>query len=345
MTRTDSSARGTACRSKTPQERQADLEATLAKLHDGVDSLRSSAGWRAWLQFAAQMPAYSLNNQLLIVAQRPASSAVASYSAWKSLGRQVRRGESGIRILAPNTRRVHGESEEAIGHGQAPALDNVTEPSRHIVTGFRVVSVFDVAQTNGDPLPEPQRPALLEGEAPRGLWEALAQQVTQAGFGLSRAVDASTIGGANGVTDFEAQTVTVRSDVSDAQAVKTLAHELGHVLLHDPTVGGTRAMPCRDVKEVEAESVAFLVTAHAGLDSSDYTFGYVAGWAASQKPNVLSDTATRIMTAARSITTRIDERRLDRPGTSVDAPSPTKSVASTTRVGIQASQSLSVYVA
>jgi antirestriction protein ArdC len=291
------------------------------------------------------MPAYSLSNQLLIVAQRPASSAVASYSAWKSLGRQVRRGESGIRILAPNTRRVHGESEEALGHGQAPAPDIVAEPSRHIVTGFRVVSVFDVAQTDGDPLPEPQRPALLEGEAPWGLWDALAQQVTQAGFGLSRAADAPTIGGANGVTDFGARTVTVRSDVSDAQAVKTLAHELGHVRLHDPTVDGTWAMPCRDVKEVEAESVAFLVTAHAGLDSSDYTFGYVAGWAASQKPDVLSGVATRILTAARSITARIDERRLDRLEISVDATSPTAAFTSSTQVGIQASPSLNAYVA
>lgn len=294
--------------SRTPEQRQADLVATLATLQAGVASLRTSDGWRAWLDFAAHMPAYSLNNQLLIVAQRPTASAVASYTAWKSLGRQVRRGESGIRILSPTTRRTTTDAGVDADDNPASKPDDadVRERSRRVLTGFRTAAVFDVAQTDGDPLPEPQRPALLQGHAPEGLWYALAQQVATANFRLTRVADAAAIGGANGVTDFGARTVQVRQDVSEAQAVKTLAHELGHVMLHDPATDPTRSMPCREVKEVEAESVAYLVTAHSGLDSSKYTFGYIAGWSAGTTTEEITTVASRVLATARSITERLD---------------------------------------
>ena len=345
MTPTDAHPRSVAHAPKTAEERQADLEATLTRLQDGVESLRSSDGWRAWLEFASRMPSYSLNNQLLIVAQRPNASAVAGYTAWKAVGRQVRRGETGIRILAPSTRRVHLEGDDSTGPGQATAAGDVREASRRIVTGFRVVFVFDAAQTDGDPLPEPQRPLLLAGQAPQGLWDALADQVSRAGFALGRVADASVIGGANGVTDFAARTVKVRADVTDAQAVKTLAHELGHVMLHDPAADQAWAMPCRGVKEVEAESVAFLVTAHAGLDSSDYTFGYVAGWAVEEKPEALGGTAARILDVARTITTRIDGQDPVPAGLSAGAPSPAVAVTRAPRIGIPGAQPLGPRVA
>ena len=341
----DAHQRSVARAPKTAEERQAELKATLVRLQDGVESLRSSDGWRAWLEFASRMPVYSLSNQLLIVAQRPAASAVAGYSAWKALGRQVRRGETGIRILAPSTRRVHREGDDTTGPDETTTVVDVREASRRIVTGFRVVSVFDAAQTDGEPLPEPQRPSLLDGHAPQGLWDALAQQVSQAGFALSRAADSCVIGGANGVTDYAARTVKVRADVTDAQAVKTLAHELGHVMLHDPAADAAWAMPCRGVKEVEAESVAFLVTAHAGLDSSDYTFAYVAGWAAGQKPEALGGTAARILDVARTITTRIDGQDPGPGGLSAGAGSPAIAVTRAPRIGIPVARPLGPRVA
>ena len=269
MNATARKVRGGARNSKTPAERQVDLEATLAKLQEGVEALSTSAGWRTWLEFASKMPTYSLNNQLLIAMQRPTASTVAGYSAWQCLGRQVRKGETGIRILAPNSSHLVKDPDQSVKPAEVSAAQDVREASNPIVTGFRVVSVFDVEQTEGDPLPQLQEPKLLEGQAPKGLWDGLARQVTQAGFDLGRVADASLIGWANGVTDYRERMVKVRADVTDAQAVKTLAHELGHVLLHDPKVDPSWAMPCRKVKEVEAESVAYLVTAHAGLDSSD----------------------------------------------------------------------------
>lgn len=288
---------------RTNLERQGDLTSTLERLREGVQSLSTSEGWKAWLQFAAFMPNYSVNNQLLILAQRPTASAVASYTSWKSLGRQVVRGEKGIRILAPTKRAATDLDDEdrlASPAGE-PLRSGHNGPPHRVVTGYRTVSVFDVSQTTGAPLPEPQRPSLLSGDAPPGLWEGLATQVQQAGFHLERVPSAAAIGGANGVTDFGTRTVQVRADVSPAQAAKTLAHELGHVLLHDPAHGASPTGLCRDDKEVEAESVAFIVLAHAGVDTSDYSFGYVAGWATGAQPDAIRAHAQRILDASRTI--------------------------------------------
>ena len=129
----------------------------------------------------------------------------------------------------------------------------------------------DVAQTSGQPLPEPPRPQLLRGQAPEGLWDQLAGVVAAHGYRLERGDCHDT----NGFTDFLTRTVRVRDDVDDAQAVKTLAHEVGHVQLHSPQdFGGKLTGWCRGVAEVEAESFAYLVTTSRGMDTGAYTFPY-----------------------------------------------------------------------
>jgi hypothetical protein len=153
------------------------------------------------------------------------------------------------------------------------------------------------ARTDGDGVQPPERPQLLAGEAPPGLWEALAGQVAAARFTLNRA-DISS--GANGVTNFATRTVTVAVHLSAAQAAKTLAHELGHVLLHDGTeyAGG-----CRGRAEVEAESVAYIVCQAAGLTTAAYSFGYVAAWSSGDTSTVMA-TAERVTACARTILDR-----------------------------------------
>jgi len=141
------------------------------------------------------------------------------------------------------------------------------------VRGFRVVHVFALHQTEGAPLPE-VAPALLTGQAPAGLWNELASQVTGYGYALER----GDCCGANGYTDRTRRVVRVRDDVDDAQALKTLAHELGHLECGHVTDLPTY-LTCRGRCEVEAESVAYVVAAAHGLDASGYTFAYVAGWA------------------------------------------------------------------
>jgi len=338
-------------------ERDAARAAKLEQLHttlaEQVGAIRNGQQWQRWLNVAATFPSYSLNNLLLISAQRPDATAVAGFGAWKALGRQVDKGSKGIAILAPMVRQP---SEAAAGAGEGAGAANEAgaertaggseanaavspagetpgaakgpttgQPAaRRGVGGFKVVHVFDVSQTSGTPLPERPRPVLLAGQAPEGLWDALAAQVQARGFELKRG---DCAGGANGLTHFLDRTVTVRADVDDAQAVKTLAHELGHVLLHDPTGLATVTTPgmaltagdpvltpetvdtspgqCRGRLEVEAESVAYLVASAHGLDTGAYTFAYVAGWACevdgARVDQVVRGTANRVLAAAKVV--------------------------------------------
>ena len=207
---------------------------------------------------------------------------MAGYRCWQSLGRQVRKGERGIAILAPCVYRGRSlndtDAEDAPGRAR-------------ILKGFRAAHVWDVSQTDGEPVPD-VRPELLSGHGPTGLWGALAAQLASAGFELHR----KPCGQANGITDYGARTVTVRPDVDGAQAAKTLAHELAHVLLHD----GIQAVARRDLAEVEAESVAYLVCHSAGLASDDYSLPYVARWSGGDPARVRL-TAERVIATSRRI--------------------------------------------
>lgn len=243
------------------------LDQLHTMLADQVRQVESSHGWQAWLRFASSFHTYSFSNTLLIYAQRRNATAVAGYRGWQARGRQVRRGETAIRILGPVTRRV----ELLDTHGR-PVLDDHGQPHTQTqMLGVKPVSVWDVSQTEGDPLPEPPRPVLLRGEAPPGLWDSLTQLIQGEGFTVTR----GDCGGANGITMFDRREVRVRDDVDDLMACKTLCHEAAHVLLHADTTG----FECRGVREVEAESVSYLTLASHQADSSQYTFTYVTGWA------------------------------------------------------------------
>ncbi len=302
-------------RERTPEQqadaaaaRQERLEDLHRQLADGVAALRDGEAWRGWLDVATRFHHYSFGNQLLIAAQKPDATLVAGYGAWNALGRQVRKGEKALWVLAPVTGRGQGPDRDGVvdanqldpmtGTPAVPSPGAVTRAGR-AVRGFTSVAVFDVSQTDGDPLPTPPRPQLLAGQAPPGLWDALTDVITDSGLTVDRSPDAESIGGANGVTDYVTRTVTVRADVDAAQAAKTLAHEAGHVLLHNPQNRG-EGPACRDLIEVEAESVAYLVAAHHGLDTSGYTFAYIAGWAC-RDDDAVTNTARRVLDAARTL--------------------------------------------
>jgi antirestriction protein ArdC len=256
-------------RDQAEAARQATLETMHTQLAEKVGSLDSLQAWGSWLRFANSFHRYSFNNTLLIWAQKPDATMVAGYRAWQAKGRQVRRGETSIKVYGPVTTRE--PKTDPNGH---PIRDADGKPVHEVrIVGVKPVSVFDVSQTEGEALPTPPQASLLTGQAPDGLWNALQSFVEAQGYTVGR----GDCGDANGFTVYETRHVRVREDVDDAQAVKTLAHEAGHVLLHHPEQ--REEFSCRGIVEVEAESVAYMVTAAHGLDASQYTFNYVAGWA------------------------------------------------------------------
>ena len=280
--------------------------ARLAEVHEqltgAVAALSSSAEWQRMLRLAARFHSYSPSNVLLIGAQAPHATRVAGYRAWNSMGRQVRGGEKGIAILAPCMRRTSARDETPREPSESPAEEPPTDELGRALLGFRVVHVFDISQTDGEPFPD-VAPRLLTGEGYGELWAALAAELRQDSFSVTR----GHCGGANGLTDFVTREVRVRDDVEPAQAVKTLAHELGHVQAdHEHRFfDRTRAIPiCRGVAEVEAESIAYLLCSAAGLDTADYSFPYLAGWADGDA-DVLRATATRVISTAAPILERV----------------------------------------
>jgi hypothetical protein len=290
----------------TPEDK---LEALHYQLIEAVADLASSEGWMRMLGAAARFHAYSPSNVLLIAAQRPDATRVAGIRTWNSLGRHVNKGEHGIAILAPcvyPTRPVDDaprtpRADAALGRepqsrpASSPSED---EPAaKRVLRGFKVVHVFDVTQTDGEPLPDVE-PPLLHGDAPDRLWDHLAGLLAADGYRIER----GPCHGANGYTDYTHRIVRVLDDVEPAQAAKTLAHELGHIRAdHEhrfPDYATSRA--CRGQAEVEAESIAYLVTAQAGLNASDYSVPYLAMWSGGEI-DLLRESMTQVINVARAI--------------------------------------------
>lgn len=319
--------------------REAKLDALHERLTGAVEQLVSGEDWARALAFAARFRARSFANTILIFTQHqeayglglvpdPVPSHVAGYRQWQQLGRQVSKGQPGYQILAPVTGRFasatpqNAESWRRLGKGEKPRAG---ETVRTKMVGVRPAYVWDASQTTGEPIPEPPAPRLLEGQAPAGLWEGLAAQVATAGFELRLVADASEILGANGLTDYTNRVVSVREDMDPAAQVKTLAHELGHVLLHGPDAGEAREH--RGIGEVEAESVALMVGAAHGMDTSGYTVPYVSTWAArveGQDPvEVVKATGERVRKTALGILEQLDTTQVGNgtpPGLERDTP-------------------------
>jgi antirestriction protein ArdC len=232
-----------------------------AKLRAGIAELTSSTAWERYLRYQSAFHAYSFGNVVLIAAQRPDATRVAGYRTWQRLGRRVRRGERAIWILAP-VRTSRREPNLPPEDGGASRTSR-----RSDIVCFRAVPVFDIGQTEGSPPPEVVH--RLTGSERSEVYPALCSYADELGYVV---VDAELSGGANGECDFAARTIRVASANAVNQRIKTLAHELAHALLHADERD-------RALAELEAESVAFVVCAAVGLDTSAYSFGYVASWA------------------------------------------------------------------
>ncbi|MHB1500895.1 MAG: ArdC-like ssDNA-binding domain-containing protein [Candidatus Dormibacteria bacterium] len=256
-----------------------DRAEALERLLEGIRELTSSQRWAEWLRFCSRFHRYSFHNQVLILAQRPEATWVAGYRGWQRLGRQVRRGERGIAIFAPCALAGPGPAEQ----------DDLPVP-----TGFRVVRVFDLAQTDGRELPSPLQD--LQDDAVQVQLDPLLALGGRLGFAIEFV---ELRGDRHGDCSHALRRIRLDSRLGRAQMTKTLCHELAHALLHGADFDGDRSLA-----ELEAESVAYVVCHHLGIDSSGYSFGYVASWAGGAEEAVarISAAGARIVgTAARIV--------------------------------------------
>jgi hypothetical protein len=269
------------------------LQAAHDKLQQAVAEIASGEDWQRMLKVSSKFYRYSVNNQLMIFLQRPDATHVAGFNKWKSLNRFVRKGEKGLAIFAPCKYRVESDAANNSAH-LGSASDGFKDGAKKMqIRGFRVVHVFDISQTDGEPIEDLDaiRPKLLDGDAPEGIWDALVAQASAAGFEVVRDQKRNE----NGYCDFFGKKIAVRSDVAPAQALKTLIHELGHALLH-----ASEAPIDRSRQEVEVESVAYLVLQALGASTDNYSFPYVARWAEGDI-EIMKATADRVISCAREI--------------------------------------------
>lgn len=230
-------------------------QAALARIEAGIEAVRDSDRFREYLAFCGRFHKYSFANQMLIWTQKPNAQLVAGFHTWLTLGRHVRKGEKGIMILAPMTHKRKADSQ-----------DDESEEHTHLY--FRPVYVFEVTQTEGDELPSPVEK--LKGDDV-GRWGRLADVACAEGLTVSR--EARPDESANGFYVRTERRIWVSPSLEPLQAVKTLAHELSHHLARH-----NEKQHSRDEAEMVAESSAFVVMAHLGSDSGEYSFGYLASW-------------------------------------------------------------------
>lgn len=289
------------------EKRKAEMKQITEKLEKGVEELFASDKYQKFLDTMAKFPRYSINNNLLILMQKPDATLVQSYTGWKQMGRYVKKGEKGIRILAPTPFKIDREQNKLDEKGQT-ILDKDGEPVKETVqismTGFKPVSTFDLSQTEGEPIPSlgvSELTGSVEGYA--SLIDAI-QKASPAPIEFK-----DTGSAAKGYFVPAENKIVVQKEMSEIQTVKTLIHEIAHAKLHNMDVQKARedGEQTRSSKEVEAESVAYTVCQHFGIDTSDYSFGYVAGWSEGKELKELKASLDTIQTAASDLITSIED--------------------------------------
>lgn len=250
------------------------VEEMLEKLEDGVKKLFDSEEYKRYLDTMGKFHGYSYNNCMLIHLQMPTATMVAGYRVWQDkFNRQVRKGEKGITIFAPNPYKVKVKTVKCDDNGK-PILDSEGKPIEEEVErkkqSYRAVTVFDISQTEGDELPSVVKEAEGEVYGYEDFMKALIEfSPKPVNFGIIPDTPESPLGLCND------KRIAVKPGMSQVQTAGTLIHEIAHALLHR---NGEKCAKVRELKEVEAESIAYTVCSHFGIDTSMWSLGYVATW-------------------------------------------------------------------
>ena len=292
-------------------EKPADkLKEITDRLEQGITELFESERYKEYLRVMSKFHNYSFNNTLLIAMQKPDASLVAGFSSWKNnFGRNVMKGEKGIKIIAPSPFTVKQEVEKTDPQTGKPVIGKdgkpVTEEKEIKVPAYKVVSVFDVSQTEGRELPDIAVNELT-GDVDRFKdFFAALEQASPVPVGFEKIE-----GGAHGYYHLEEKRIAIDEGMSDLQTLKTAIHEIAHAKLHDIDLNAPKEEQKprvdRRTREVEAESVAYTVCQHYGLDTSDYSFGYVAGWSSGKELAELRGSLETIRSTAAEMINAID---------------------------------------
>lgn len=287
-------------------DKQAALKEATEMLENGVKSVFTSERYIEFLSFMSKFHNYSYNNCILIMMQNPEASLVAGFNDWKNKhNRYVKKGEKGIKIIAPAPYKTTVKVPVLDANNQPVMVNGEPLTENKVVQkmSFRVVSVFDVSQTDGEPLPSiaPELTANVDN------FEELFQAICAT---TDYTVNFADIPGtAKGFCRYSDKTITIRKGMSEAQIIKTAIHEAAHSRLHKPSERDSNTpLPTRSTKEVEAESVAFLISRYFGVDTSDYSFDYVANWSTDKEIAELKQSLEVIQSEASAMIDIIEEK-------------------------------------
>lgn len=280
----------------------------LKKLENGVKKIFETNEYKRYLNVMSNFHNYSYNNNLLISMQKPDATLVNSYTGWKKSKRYVNKGEKSIKIIAPRPYTVDKfieiDSRDKKGNIIKDDKDNKIKEKKQIKENrlsFTTVSVFDISQTDGEPLPQPFKINELNG---------FVKDKTTILNALKKTAKIPIIfkdieGRANGYYSPNDQKIVVKNNLSDLHTIKTTIHEVSHKLLHNPNK--IEANTTRKTAEVQAESVAYVVSQKLGLDTSDYSFGYIAGWSTGKEMDELKSSLDKIQKTADKIINDIEK--------------------------------------
>ena len=289
------------------EARKQEMDQMAQKLEAGVKDVFQGENYKAYLDFCAKMPRYSINNQILIMMQKPDATMCQSFTGWKEMGRFVKKGEKGIRVMAPAPYKMEREQDK-LGNDGKPVLDKDGEPVKEVVevkvNAFKPVSTFDISQTEGEPVPRlgvDELTGSVEGYAT--LMEAI-KQASPVPISFENIES-----GAKGYYQVEENRIAIQEGMSEVQTVKTALHEASHASLHNKeAMNADSDKKSRNQKECEAESVAYVVCQHYGIDTAEYSFPYVAGWSSDKEIPELKASLDTIRRAASDLIVKIDEK-------------------------------------